>query len=63
MIHLPIPAGFDTSQLDVNRVYRDSDKSVFFYAIIFVTGEDNKTVFSVPGNTVQEGVRPLGEKA
>jgi hypothetical protein len=41
-----IPAGFHTSQLDLNTVYKVS-KCVFLYNY-FVTGEDDKDVFLFP---------------
>jgi hypothetical protein len=34
MIHLAVPAGFHTSQLDLHMVYRVSDKCGFFCTII-----------------------------
>jgi hypothetical protein len=38
------PAGFHTSQLDLNTVYKVSDKSRFS----LVTGEDDKAIFLFP---------------
>jgi hypothetical protein len=34
MIHSEVPAGFHTSQLELNTVYRVSDKRGFFHANI-----------------------------
>jgi hypothetical protein len=45
--HLVVPAGFHTFQLDLTTGCKVSDKSGFFF-----TGEDNKAVFSISGDTV-----------
>ncbi len=48
--HSLVPAGFQSSQLDLTMGYEVSNKTSFFY-IYFVTGKDNKASFSIPGNT------------
>jgi hypothetical protein len=40
-IHLAVPAGFHTSQLDLHAIYR-------FSYNYFVTGEEDKADFSIP---------------
>jgi hypothetical protein len=50
-IHLEVPAGFHTSQLVLHAVCRVSDKPKFSYNY-FVNGEDEKSHFSIPGDTI-----------
>jgi hypothetical protein len=49
MIHLAVPAGFHTTQLDLYMIYSVSDKCGFSYNY-FVTEEEDKTDFSIPSN-------------
>jgi hypothetical protein len=51
-IHLAVPAGFHTSQLDLHAINRVFEKHRFSY-IYFVTGEEDKADFSLPGDTPQ----------
>jgi hypothetical protein len=55
MTHLAILAGFQTFQLDLHSFYRVSDKGMLSYNY-FVTGEEDKDNFSIPG-TVSIGGR------
>jgi hypothetical protein len=50
VIHLAVPAGFHTSQMDLHLIYRVSNESRFSYNY-FVKEEDNEANFSVPGAT------------
>jgi hypothetical protein len=50
-IHLAGPAGSHTSQPDLIAGYKISDKTRFLYNY-FVTGEDDKVVFSIIGDIV-----------
>ncbi len=45
-------AGAHTSQLDLTAGYKNSDKTKVFPCNYFVTGEDNKAIFSIPGHTL-----------
>jgi hypothetical protein len=50
-IHLASMHGSYTYQSDITAVYKVSDKKGYFSYNYFVTGEDDKAVFSIPGNT------------
>ncbi len=47
-IHLAVPPVFHTFQLDLNMVYKVSDKSRFFYTIILWRGKMIKQFFLFP---------------
>ncbi len=51
-VHSAVPAGFHTSQLNLNMVYRVLNKSEVFLSIILRLGKIIKLFFSIPGNTV-----------
>jgi hypothetical protein len=57
MIHSASPAGPHTSQLDLTVGYKVFDKTGYCSYNYFVTGEDNKAVFSNPGDTRRVFVR------
>jgi hypothetical protein len=46
MLHLAVPAGLHTSQLDLHTIHRVFDKCGFSFNY-FLTGEDDKADFSV----------------
>ncbi len=52
MKHFADPAGSHTSLLDLTVGYRVSGKTRYFSYNCFLTGEDDKAIFSIPGNTV-----------
>jgi hypothetical protein len=45
VIHSAVPSGFHTSQLDVNTIYKVSNKSGFFYTVFLLLGKTIKLVF------------------
>jgi hypothetical protein len=59
-IHLVVPAGFNSFQLDLHTIYKVSNKCRFSYNY-FVTREDNKkSRFPIPGDTGRARLRLLG---
>jgi hypothetical protein len=57
-IYIVVPAGSYTSQPDLIGGYRVSDKTGYFSYNYFVTREDGKAVFSIPGNTLVNWLVP-----
>jgi hypothetical protein len=51
MIHSASPAGPHTSQPDLTVGYKVFDKTGYCSYNYFVTVEDDKAVFSIPGDT------------
>jgi hypothetical protein len=48
--HSAVPTEFHSSQLDLTAGYKVSNKNGGFSGQLFGTGEDDKAVFSVPGD-------------
>jgi hypothetical protein len=54
-----IPTGLHTAQLDLHTNYRVSNKYGVFPYNHFVIGEDDKAIFSIPGDTLSKTFQTL----